>query len=650
MEAPLILLLILLVVLLIVGPILGIIAYAGVRRLDETLRRQGPQDLTARIYALEQRLAKLEKGGIAQAAPVAPQPVETRHTELPAIPAVPAASVPPVPPATPPAIPVKPREAATVLSGGGFAAPPFHASLGKESEPADLETVIAGRWFNRIGIVALLIAVSYFLKLAFDNNWIGPSGRVAIGIALGALMMPWSSWLLGRGYSYFSEGIVALGEATLFLSVWAGCQYYTLYSQDVGFFAMILITAAMAAIALGRDSQRIAVLCLIGGYATPMLVSTGKDHQVVLFTYLLILGAGMLVMGERKDWYSLAPISFIGTQLYYWGWYSEFYHRAPSPLERTTVFATLFFLLFATLPVLRAVKEGVLGELDILVTTVNSFAYVGALYALFWPDDRWPFTLLILALAAGHIAVARVLPVAKGGKSALARYIFAGLGLTFATLAIPIRLEGKWITFCLSVEGAILVWSGFRALSGFLRQFGYVLLTISAFRVLLFPPPAGAFLFNQRFGAYLLLIVCFGVALWAAREHMEETGSQEKNELGIFSVAINVYALVALSLEFWDYFGKASTQIDSSLAQHLSLSVLWTVYATVLILVGVQQKSALLRWQALLLFGLVVVKVFLYDLASLDRAYRILSFFVLGSVLLVVSFLYTRKLSRGRTT
>src|SRR5882672_2421202 len=646
MEAPLI---IFLVLLLLVGPILGIIAFVGMRRLDETLRRQNPQELTGRIYAIEQRLAKLEKFGVA-APPVAGTPMEPKPPVTPQPQSQVAIAAPP--PAAPSAPPPKPSGLAPAFQPSltGFAAPPFHASLGKESEPADLETVIAGRWFNRIGIVALLIAVSYFLKLAFDNNWIGPSGRVAIGIALGALMMPWSSWLLGRGYSYFSEGIVALGEATLFLSVWAGCQYYTLYSQDAGFFAMILITAAMAAIALGRDSQRIAVLCLLGGYATPILVSTVKDHQVVLFTYLLILGAGMLVMGERKDWYSLAPISFIGTQLYYWGWYSEFYHRAPSPLERTTVFATLFFLLFATLPVLRAVKEGVLGELDILVTTVNSFAYVGALYALFWPDDRWPFTLLILALAAGHIAVARVLPVAKDGKSALARYIFAGLGLTFATLAIPIRLEGKWITFCLSVEGAILVWSGFRALSGFLRQFGYVLLTISVFRVLLFPPPAGAFLFNQRFGAYLLLIVCFGVALWAAREHMEETGSQEKTELGIFSVAINVYALVALSLEFWDYFGKASTQIDSSLAQHLSLSVLWTVYATVLILVGVQQKSALLRWQALLLFGLVVVKVFLYDLASLDRAYRILSFFVLGSVLLVVSFLYTRKLSRGRTT
>lgn len=654
MEAPLTLLLILLALLLLVGPILGIIAFVGVRRLDEALRRQSPQDLTSRIYALEQRLAKLEKSGIAQAAPAPapPNPVETRHTELPAIPAVPTASVPPAGPSVPPAtVSVKPRDAGPALSGGGFAPPPLHASLGKESEPADLETVIGGRWLNRIAIVALLIGFSFGLKFAFDNNWIGPSGRVAIGILLGALMMPWSNWLLKRGYSYFSEGIVALGSATLFLSVWAGCQYYALYSQDIGFFAMILITAAMAAIALGRDSQRIAVLCLLGGYATPILVSTGKDHQVVLFTYLLILGAGMLVMGERKDWYSLAPISFIGTQLYYWGWYEEFYHRAsPLPLERTTIFATLFFLLFATLPVLRAIKEGVLGEIDILVTTVNAFAYVGALFALFWPDDRWPFTLLLLALAAGHIAVARVLPAPNDGKSALARYIFAGLGLTFATLAVPVRLDGKWITFCLSVEGAILVWSGFRALSGFLRQFGYILLAISAFRVLLFPPPAGSFLFNQRFGAYLLLIVCFGVALWAAREHIEETGDQERNELGIFSVLINVYALIALSLEFWDYFGKISTGVRPYLAQHVSLSLLWTVYAIVLILIGVQQKSALLRWQALLLFGLAVVKVFIYDLNSLESGYRILSFLVLGSVLLAVSFLYTRRVSRGRST
>jgi uncharacterized membrane protein len=649
MEAPLILFLVL---LLLVGPILGIVAFVGVRRLDEVLRRLNTQELTARLYALEQRLARLEKGFPAAPAPPAASGSVTPETKpVPPAPAVPVPATPPVS-YTPHPPPAKPRESAPVLSGGsGFAPPPLHSSLSKDSGETDLETVIAGRWFNRIGIVAVLFGISYFLKLAFDNNWIGPSGRVAIGILLGALMMPWSSWLLRRGYSYFSEGIVALGEATLFVSVWAGCQYYHLYPTDVGFFGMILITAAMAAIALGRNSQRIAVLCMLGGYATPALVSTGQDHQVVLFTYLLILGGGLLAMGSRKDWYSLAPVSFIGTEVYFWGWYEEFYHHsALPPLERTAAFATLFFLLFAVLPVLRATKEGLLSEIDILLTTVNAFTYVGALYALFWPNDRWPFTLLVLALAAGHIAVARVVPDAHEKKSPLARYIFAGLGLTFATMAIPIRLEGKWITFCFAVEGAILVWSGFRASSGFLRQFGYILLAIAAVRVLFFPPPAGAFLLNQRFGAYLLLIICFGVALWSSREKVDEAGESEKMELGVYSVLINVFALIALSLEFWDYFGKTSFGTDAELARNLSLSILWAIYATGLILLGVQQKSALLRWQALLLFGVVVFKVFFYDLASLDRAYRILSFLVLGSLLLGVSFLYTRRAAKGRSS
>src|SRR5205814_8964710 len=108
----------------------------------------------------------------------------------------------------------------------------------------------------------------------------------------GALMLPWSRWLLGRGYSYFSEGIAALGEATLFLSVWTGCQYYSLYSRDVGFAAMIAITAVMAAVAIGRDSQRIAVLSLLGGLLTPILGSSGQNQHVVLCTYPLLLGAG----------------------------------------------------------------------------------------------------------------------------------------------------------------------------------------------------------------------------------------------------------------------------------------------------------------------------------------------------------------------
>jgi len=645
------LLAVLAVILVIITPILAISAFVRVQRIAEQLR--GTSLLGDRLSALERRLQAIEKslsswesGRTAESKPAAAPSI---HTPSPLSPAM----IEPSSPPPPPLLPIPPlshlREISAPPQVNIFAAPPLHSSKPKSSSSLDLETLIGGRWLNRIGIVAIISAVTFFLKYAFDNNWIGPSGRVGIGVLLGAAMLPWSQWLLKRGYSYFSEGIAGLGAAVMYLSIWAGCQYYKLFSLDVGFFAMIIVTAGMGAVALGRNSQRIALLSLFGGFLTPILVSEGKDAQVVLFTYLLILGAGLLVIELRRDWRSLTPISFLLSQFYFWGWYSEFYR--PDKLERTVIFATLFFLLYAALPVIRSVRFSGLRELDVLVVVANSFAYLGALYIMLWPNDRWPLTLLVLALSAGQILVARLVPPPKPGESPLTRLLFAGLALTFATLAIPIRLDGKWITLAFAIEGAILVWTGFRSLTGHLRTGGYFLLALAAIRLLIFPLPAVQFLLNQRFAAYAVLIICFGVVLYAAREHSSSVSGEELSALGVFAVAINVFALIALSLELWDHFGShAGLGIDSGLAQHLALSLLWTAYASGLIALGVKRESALLRWQALVLFGLVVLKVFIYDSSFLERFYRIVSFFILGLVLLTVSFLYQRKVARERSS
>jgi uncharacterized membrane protein len=649
-------LIILAIVAVLAGPVLGILALVAVRRLENASQNHLLPQLTSRIFALEKTVVELEKVAVrGPAVGAQPETVDRAAESLPSStpsgqpPAGAPVPPPPSPPFSPlPGHPARPSSEDARASEAARVAM-FRTSNEQKSSALDLENLVAGRWFNRIGIVALLVAVSYFLKLAFDNNWIGPSGRIAIGMLLGALMLPWSHWLLGKGYTYFSEGIAALGEATLFLSIWAGCQYYSLYSRDVGFAAMIAITAVMAAVALGRNSQRIAVLSLLGGLLTPILASSGKDQQVVLFTYLLLLGVGTLFIAWKRAWKSLSLIAFMGTQVYFWGWYSEFFHRT-SPLERTVFFATLFYFLYSVLPVARAMRQSRLNESDVAIVLLNTFAFSGALFALLWPEDKWPLTLFFLALAAAHVAVARMVPEVNERESATGRLLFAGLALTFLTLAIPVRLERKWITVSFSVEGAILVWTGFRAASSFLRQAGYLLLAISALRLLLIPPEGGQFFFNARFGAYMLLTACFGVALWAARTYKTEIAGQERMEIGIYAVAINVYALIALSVEFWDYFGRTGTRPDAALAQHLALSVLWTAYAMGLLFWGVQKKSAVLRWQSLVLFGLVVVKVFIYDLSFLERAYRILSFFVLGAVLLGVSFLYQRKFARERGT
>ncbi|MBZ5528786.1 MAG: DUF2339 domain-containing protein [Acidobacteriia bacterium] len=615
------------VIFLLASPILAIIAI---------LRTNKPQPSGDQLAPLLQRLSTLEK----------------RVAELQSRPATPpAATVPP--PAAPQAAPQSappPAAAPHAVPPAVHAAPPLPSARGKDSASSalDLETLIAGRWLNRIGILAVLLSVSFFLKYAFENNWIGPTGRIAIGLLLGSAMLPWSGWLLERGYSYFSEGIAGLGEAILYVSLWAGWHYYDLFSQTTAFAAMIGVTALMAAVALGRNSQRIALLSLLGGFLTPLIVSTGKNQEAILFTYLLILGAGQLIIAIRRNWRFLIPISFLFTQVYFWGWYESFY--APQFLERTVAFAALFFLLYSAGPVLRACRPGDLFGEDSLLILGNAGAILIALYAMLWPDYRWAMTLAVLILSAGLLAVTQQILSSGKAPTSYARLLFAGLALSFATLAIPIRLEGRWITMSFSIEGAILVWSGFRASVPLLRRAGYFLMAAAAFRLLFFPIPAPRFLFNASFAAYLVLAAALAFSLAAARRVWDSLDGVEKGWLGMQAVAINALLVLALSQEFWGHFARIEMHgSDRLLSQHLALTVLWISYASALLLVGMMKQSPLLRWQALALFGLAVTKAFFYDLSFLDRFYRILSFFFLGFVLLAVSFFYQRKIARERS-
>jgi hypothetical protein len=272
----------------------------------------------------------------------------------------------------------------------------------------------------------------------------------------------------------------------------------------------------------------------------------------------------------------LAPLAFLFTQIYFWGWYASFYQ--PAKLERTIIFATLIFLLYCALPVLRTVRFTSLDEVGLFIVPLNSLAYLGATYAMLWPEYRWPLTLLVLALSAGHIVLARLVPQPKSGDWPVTRQLFAGLALTFVTVAIPIRLDGKWITLALALEGAIVIHTGYRALMPALRGAGLLLLAIAALRVVALAI-ARATCLSER-------------ALWhlSGRDRLNghRTLRRTPTHFGRepatnrhhwpAGVAINLYALLALSLEFWDYFGQSTSRsLASGFAQHLALSLLWTV-------------------------------------------------------------------------
>jgi uncharacterized membrane protein len=570
--------------------------------------------LVERIDALEQKLSKVER-----------QLANLSHTEMPQT----DTRVPPVHGRTPTADKTPPP---TVPQSKPIAK--------KVMEPErSLESVIAGRWLNRVGLLLVLIATAFGLKYAFDNEWIGPAGRVLLGVISGVSLMIFSQWLRGRGYKYFAEGITALGGGVLYLSLYAGWDFYKLLSSGQAFAAMIAATAAILWIAEGLNSQRVALMALIGGFLTPMLVSTGQNAEAVLFSYILVLDASLLWLAWKQNWRSVEPIAFVFSVVYFWGWYARFFD-ASEALSVTVLFATAFFGIFVALPAIRACVHGRIFEVQVVQMLFNAGNYLFALHLMLWPDYRWALTGAVIGLAALHLAIYRAIPRVDQ-ESTVVRILFAGLALTFVSLAIPIRLEGIWISISWSIEGAVLAWSGFRAHWWFLRASGFALFAGVIFRFFFFMPEADVFLLNLRFATFAVAIASMGAALYFWRMQRDRITKNEVDLFNILAVAVNVLALWALSLEVRQYF----SQFSDHLSRQMALSLLWTVYASGLLISGVRRNAEGLRWQGLVLFGVAVGKVFLYDLSFLSGGYRIISSIVLGIVLLGVSFLYQRRVS-----
>jgi uncharacterized membrane protein len=145
-----------------------------------------------------------------------------------------------------------------------------------------------------------------------DNHWIGQLGRVLIGLVAGAGFIVWSERFRTKGYPAFSYSLKAVGSGILYLSLWAAFSIYHLMPAGVAFAAMILVTAFNGFMAWSQDAELLALYAIVGGLSTPLLVSTGGNHEVALFSYLLVLDVAVLVLVALRPWSRLLFGAFTG--------------------------------------------------------------------------------------------------------------------------------------------------------------------------------------------------------------------------------------------------------------------------------------------------------------------------------------------------
>jgi uncharacterized membrane protein len=513
-----------------------------------------------------------------------------------------------------------------------------------------LESTIGRRWLGWAAVALILFAAAFFLKYAFDNRWIGELGRVSIGVAFGVTLTVLGFRYHHRGWRVFSQILTAGGIVLLYLSAYAAFGYYHLVSQKAAFIFLAILVSEAAALALLYEAPAIAIMALIGGFLSPILLHSDEDQYKSLFGYIFALDVGALAL--LKHWPGLSSLAFGGTHLLFWLWYAEQYH--PHKLSAVMIFQTAVFLAFLAAYVIRQIvrRENATIE-DLLLLLINPFVYFATSYHLLNPsyhDWMGVFAIAMATVYAGSTKLLLDRHAAKRGEA----LILIGVAITFITLAIPIQLRSNWITMAWAVEAVVVLWTSLETNSKRLHGLAWVLFTLALGKVVVWDTRAVAWrgdftpVFNRYFLSSLFVIACFFGAVWLYRRY--ERSEVSAPPLKLVAAIVGVIALwFLMSVETHTYFATRASAYkewedirrERWLGQ-MALSVLWALYAAVLATIGFVRRLAPIRWAALILFAIAIIKAMIVDIAYLQQLYRITVFFVLGVVLLLVAWAYHR--------
>ncbi len=533
----------------------------------------------------------------------------------------------------------------------------------REEKHRDLESTIGGSWFNWIGIIAVTFGIAFFLKYAFDKQWIGPLGRVGIAALVGIGLLYLGDRLRRRGLKSYAYVLSGGGILILYLSDFAAYNFYQLISQPTAFVLMAAVTTTAVLLSVRLNALPVAFLGLVGGFLTPVLLSTGVDNQIGLFTYIALLDAGVLALAYFKRWRSLDFASFAGTVLMTMGWAAKFYE--PGKVWITLFFLSVFFMLYSLLAIFHNVLHRRLTQwFDVTLALANAAFYFGFSYVLLIDaglDHTTPatqaFLLCIFFTGLFYITWRR------SPQDLLLRYSYVCAAATYLTVAIAIQLELHWVTMAWAVEGLMLTWVGLRSGEKAPRHAGLAVFCVAIGRWFLrdmltvdysldssFLP-----LLNQRALSCAVLVGAIAGAAWLYKRAGNVDEDYRSTLLTFFALTGNTLALALLTLDINDYFsmralgsvGDVRERIENT--RQFSISMLWTLYAAALLAVGLLRRTMLLRRCGLALLLVAIGKVVAVDSNFYAASWHLplinqtfIAYALLIAVLIFVAWLYRR--------
>jgi len=546
-----------------------------------------------------------------------------------------------------------------------------------------LEENIGGAWFMRIGITALVLGISFFLKYAFDNDWIGETGRVMIGILIGLGMLSIGEKTI-RKYASYGQMISGAGIAVLYLSIFSAFNYYHLINSFVAFFAMIIITAVGIMLSLRYDAISLMMVATIGGFTTPLMASTGQNNQFGLLSYITLLNIAILVVAVFKKWRAINVIGFIGTVIIFSAWGEKFY--TAQDLNSTMFFLTLFFFIYSISSLIyNLLKKEPSTGVEQLLTLFSAVIYFAVSYVLLNKEYHVFIGFFAIVLAIYYFIWAFTVRNFTPNDENLYGFL-AFLTVGFVTLALPLQFEQNIITIGWAIEAVLLMLIGMKLKKNPIIIFSIVVSALTLFRYLIFDitkyDKFTIAVFNSAFFTAIMLVAASYLISYIIKKFSDEgnLAISGKSIIALFLIMANFITIFAVSREIVAFYNRdidaiyvqqdamsrnsnnfsagGSSRADSrdsssyKLNQDkikkirnkssISLSLFWLMYAIALLAFGVIGRYKAVRVGGLALLLLAILKLFFVDLWSLGTLYRIISSMSLGIVLLSISFVYQK--------
>lgn len=598
-----------------IGAVIGLLAGWALKQNEQLdVLKKSLTSLAENLERVERRIEKGRRKTVHAEHEASPQPVKLEPF---AEESEPKAVLEPVTPprVTPPPKPVveepKTSEPPTEVELPGTFIPPRRAAKAIETpvyeRPGpDITAVVvnrAKRWFTtgnvpvKVGMIVSLFGVAFLIKEGVDRGWLVlPIELRLILVAVFGIVLLIIGWRLREKRRVYALTVQGGGIAIIYLTTFAAFKLYSLLPPAAAFAMLVIVTIAAGTLAVLQDSRTLALTGIVGGFAAPVLVSTGAGNHVVLFTYYAVLNAAVFGISWFKAWRVLNVLGFLFTFVVgtAWGYFSY----RPEHFATAEPFLVLFVLMYMVIPVLFASRKSTTFQGYVDGTLVFGTPLIGfGLQSQLVGNTEYGLAISAIVLASLYLGLATYLFRRKTGELRIITESFWGLSVVFLTIAIPLALDARWTSVAWALQGAGMVWLGIRQ-DRILALGAGILLQMGAALAYIFQPDIDRSQIAIVNGPYLGALL-IAVAGWFSSWVFERMVAERKRDYEL----IITWIFLVWGTYWWLTAGLreiARILTDDAVLSTSLLFVAGTVWAAVI-------AAKQLEWRRLCWLGLLMI-------------------------------------------